>query len=166
MTSRTTSTSHVLSQIPLLASPHISLPSAVTLPYSYQTLPHGLPPPSTGSNPGEGYIVSPSGTVSQTPEAVLHSIHTLLSHIQSERSEAEEAWNTWERGIQERELMEKRRVAPGWLDTGVTILEPVKAGGAGGREDVKTAGVADGTQDAASTEEGNQLDQVFGKMAV
>lgn len=57
-------------------------------------------------------------------------------------------------------------MAPGWLDTGVTILEPARAGGAGGREDMRAAGMVDEAQDSASTEEGNQLDQVFGKMAV
>lgn len=34
----------------------------------------------------------------------------------------------WENSIRERELQEKRRRAPGWLDSDSKLLEPEKAG--------------------------------------
>lgn len=34
----------------------------------------------------------------------------------------------WEKGIQERDLAEKRRKAPGWLDSEQHLLQPEKTG--------------------------------------
>ena len=38
--------------------------------------------------------------------------------------EAQKTLSDWEKDIKERELAEKRRVAPGWLDRDEKILEP------------------------------------------
>ena len=38
--------------------------------------------------------------------------------------DAEETLKQWQAGIAERELAEKRRLAPGWLDRQEKILEP------------------------------------------
>jgi hypothetical protein len=55
----------------------------------------------------------------------------------------------WERGIKERELAEKRRKAPGWLDSEVRVLEPAK----------KTSGVAEiGDAKAKTAEPQNLMD--------
>lgn len=61
----------------------------------------------------------------------------------------------WEKGIEQRELMEKRRVAPGYLDTGMRILEPTRrqTPGTGGEERKDDGG-------------GEELDRVFGRMGV
>lgn len=39
----------------------------------------------------------------------------------------------WEEGIKERELAEKRRKAPGWLDSEMHLLQPAKNGESGER---------------------------------
>lgn len=167
---------HLLQQIPLTASPLIQLPTAVTLPYSYQSLPLGLPhpstapvPPTNGEGPppeGAGYITSPSGNVSQTPEAIIHSCHALIQHLQNQKSSAEQVWRDWEKSIEDRDLMEKRRVAPGYLDTGIQILEPTrKTFNASDNESQQvTKGGSGGEQ--GSTEAGDELDRVFGKMVM
>lgn len=41
--------------------------------------------------------------------------------------EADKVIKGWERELKERDLAEKRRVAPGWLDRDEKILEPTKA---------------------------------------
>ncbi|KAA8912433.1 hypothetical protein FN846DRAFT_933083 [Sphaerosporella brunnea] len=158
---------HLLQQIPLTVSPHIHLPTAVTLPYSYQSLPLGLPPPSTAPD-GGGYITSPSGNLSQTPEEVIRTCHSLLQHLQTQRIAAEQALRDWEKSIDDRELMEKRRMAPGYLDTGIQILEPIRKSTVPNPvgQHAAMAATAAGSDTPASTEEGDELDRVFGKMTV
>ncbi|KAF8541604.1 hypothetical protein BDD12DRAFT_829040 [Trichophaea hybrida] len=169
-------TSHLLQQIPLTASPLIQLPTAVTLPYSYQSLPLGLPHPSTAPVPpangevplpeGAGYITSPSGNVSQTPEAIIHSCHALIQYLQSQKSSAEQAWRDWEKSIEDRDLMEKRRVAPGYLDTGIQILEPTRKAVNTSESEPQQVTGRGGGDEQRSTEAGDELDRVFGKMAM
>ena len=60
------------------------------------------------------------------------------------QDDAEKTVSEWEASIRERELAEKRRVAPGWLDREEKILEPAK------RNAVVPAGLAGGV--AAATE--------------
>lgn len=153
----------VLAQIPLTVSPFINLPSAVTLPYTYRQLPPSLPPSSTTPIPPNvtpvppqsewGYIKSPSGASTTTPEKVIQLCDTLMHHLTAEREKAEAALRDWEKEIQDRELMEKRRVAPGYLDTGLRLLEPVKVH-------------KEKPVEAAHQEEESELDKAFGKMAM
>lgn len=49
--------------------------------------------------------------------------------MQREKDEGKRKVKEWEESIQERELQERRRKAPGWLDREERILEPEKAGG-------------------------------------
>lgn len=136
-------------------SPALQLPVAVTLPYSYQSpLPLRLPPASSVS------ITSPSGNVSQTPAEIIHACHMLLAHLQTQRAAAETAVADWEGGIAERELMEKRRVAPGYLDTGIQILEPTR------KSQASLMDEASGEGKAKNSGVGDELDRVFGKMGV
>lgn len=176
------STAHsLLQQLPLSVSPFIHLPTAVTLPYSYQTLPLSLPPSSTApptqqapilaasasasasSTPqaSGGYIVSPSGTFSTSPAAVINSCQNLISHIHTQQKNAEQSLRDWEKGIEDRELMEKRRVAPGYLDTGTRILEPIRRGTGVSPPPVGSPG--GGKVDDRG---GEEMDRVFGKMKV
>lgn len=110
-----------------------------------------------------GYITSPSGTFTTTPEAIIASCQGLISHLADERRAAEEKIKEWERSIEERELMEKRRVAPGYLDTGVTMLTPMKAGG--NKEEVKNQEKNDVSGvGAGDGKEGEELDRMFGRI--
>lgn len=47
------------------------------------------------------------------------------------QSDAEQELRELDERIRERELAEKRRVAPGWLDSEARLLEPERAGGTG-----------------------------------
>lgn len=97
-----------------------------------------------------------------TPQDVIRSCHVLLQHLQSQRSAAEKALRDWEKSIEDRELIEKRRVAPGYLDTGIQLLKPTRVGGGGGGE-VESVMDMDEVQDQRSKEAGEELDRVFGR---
>lgn len=115
----------LLAQIPLTVSPFISLPTATTLPYTYKTLPSTLPPSSTGDSDKAKYVVSASGYAAH-PDEIIASCKALQAHLQKLQDDAEKTLKEWEDGIKERELAEKRRLAPGWLDREEKILEPEK----------------------------------------
>lgn len=155
-------------------SPFLSLPSAVTLPYTYKNAPNSLPPsllaePGNGSKPK--YVVSSSGH-SASPEDIIVSCSALQKHISDKAEQSRKIIEEWENGIKQRELAEKRRVAPGWLDREEKILEPVKA-----KDEVKKgASLLDGgdTDGQAvpqmpaiqATREGEELDRAFGGLDV
>ncbi len=91
---------------------------------------------------------------------------------------------SWEEGIRERELAEKRRVAPGWLDREEKILEPARiaspsaAGRESARPDLMTDDLMDDVQQTAKlgesrgvsnvdkSSEGDELDRAFGGMDI
>lgn len=72
----------------------------------------------------------------------------------------------WERSITERELAEKRRVAPGWLDRDEKILEPTKAGPQESIMDTETLDVKAAGMAMSPTREGEELDRAFGGLDV
>jgi hypothetical protein len=116
--------------VPLTVSPFISLPTATTLPYTYKTLPNSLPPSSTGDNPAAEkpkFIVSSSGLAAH-PEDIIASCKALQDHLNKQQDHAEETLKRWQADVAERELAEKRRLAPGWLDRQEKILEPERRG--------------------------------------
>lgn len=82
----------------------------------------------------------------------------------------------WENGIRARELAEKRRVAPGWLDSEARILEPARRdahdGGKGkanimdiDASSAEATGLGESLSDKVSRE-GEQLDKAFGGLAL
>ncbi|KAK6334389.1 hypothetical protein TWF730_003603 [Orbilia blumenaviensis] len=160
----------LLAQIPLTVSPFAGLPTSITLPYDYVSLPASLPPPSSCQ------IVSPSGQSSISPDQLIADCGNLAAHLTNESKAAKEEIEKWVKSIEERELMEKRRVAPGWLDTGVVMLEPTKkavvpaASGSTAQlsmPEPKVLGVP--VQDGYSgqaTSPGEELDRAFGKLGV
>jgi hypothetical protein len=118
----------LLAQIPLTVSPFISLPTATTLPYTYKTLPSTLPPSSTGSaatatDEKARYVVSASGHAAH-PDDIISSCKVLQEYLRKVQDDADRVLNAWEESIKARELAEKRRVAPGWLDSDARLLEP------------------------------------------
>ena len=79
----------------------------------------------------------------------------------------------WQNTIDARELAEKRRIAPGWLDGATRILEPARVVKATGPEtpreslmdgDVSSADVSSLNQAAvvAPSRDGEDLDRAFG----
>ena len=110
----------------MTVSPFVSLPSAPTLPYTYKPLPSTLPPSSTAGPNGverEKYVVAPSGHAAH-PDEIISSCKALQAHIQKVQDDVESKIEEWQNELREKELAEKRRVAPGWLDRDEKILEP------------------------------------------
>lgn len=170
----------MLAQIPLTVSPFISLPTATTLPYTYKSLPSTLPPSSTGEDNGTDkpkYVVSASGHAAH-PDEIIESCQALQAHIQKLQDDAERTIKEWEESIKERELVEKRRVAPGWLDREEKILEPQRkrdSRALSNQMDVDM-NIMD-TQDSVGApitrslteqraSEGEELDRAFGNMGI
>jgi hypothetical protein len=153
----------------LTVSPFISWPSAVTLPYTYKTVPSTLPSSVTvDSNSTEKpqYVVSSSGHGAR-PEDVIASCKALQAHILKAEEDAQRKIKEWDEGIKERELAEKRRVAPGWLDRDEKILEPVRAGHQTTQPDLLDAQTSDGQGSVMAptispNREGEELDRAFG----
>ncbi|QSZ34485.1 hypothetical protein DSL72_006079 [Monilinia vaccinii-corymbosi] len=166
----------LLAQVPLTVSPFVSLPTATTLPYTYKTLPSTLPPPSTAASATSSdgkpkYVVSSSGHTAH-PDEIIASCKALQAYIQKAQDDADRELKAWEGAIAARELAEKRRVAPGWLDSDARILEPEKktVPGGGNLTDVAVsshdASRLAQTPVAVPNHEGDELDRAFGGMVL
>ncbi|MCJ1386824.1 hypothetical protein MMC17_009952 [Xylographa soralifera] len=169
----------LLAQVPLTVSPFISLPTATTLPYTYKSIPSTLPPSSTGEDNGTDkpkYVVSASGHAAH-PDEIIASCKALQAHLQQIQDDAERTVREWEDGVRERELAEKRRLAPGWLDREEKILEPAKKRNSVAASNAKAApepnimdsqdgGPAIRSLTEEKTAEGEELDRAFGGMGL
>ena len=119
----------LLQQTPLSVNPFIDLPKAPTLPHNYASLPSTLPPsmlnsPPALSNPElPAYVTSSSGFAAH-PRTIIAQDETLLDQIEKQQKDARKKVQRWEQSIKDRELAEKRRKAPGWLDSDNRILQP------------------------------------------
>ncbi|KAK3374115.1 hypothetical protein B0T24DRAFT_625680 [Lasiosphaeria ovina] len=135
----------LLQQVPLTVSPFVNLPTATTLPYTYKNMPNTLPPsasgivaaadiggPSSSGGPGADgsarpkYVVSSSGHAAH-PDDIIASCRALAAHVAKLQAEAEAELRALDERIRARELAEKRRLAPGWLDSDARLLEPERA---------------------------------------
>lgn len=117
----------------------------MTLPYTYKSIASSLPPSittapaSTSAGPVNGsnnpatiggktrYVVSSTGGHVAHPEEILASCQALEAHLKKTIIDAEKTIKDWEESIRERELAEKRRLAPGWLDREEKLLQPAAA---------------------------------------
>ncbi|OQD68448.1 hypothetical protein PENDEC_c035G03168 [Penicillium decumbens] len=168
----------LLAQVPLTVSPFINLPTSVTLPYTYKSVSSTLPPSMTvdPSNPdGKArYVISPSGEHAAHPEEILAACQSLEQHLKKTRNDAEGAIKAWEESIRQRDLAEKRRVAPGWLDSEEKLLQPSRASippeaqkGAESLLDSTSADQGSASMPAmAPQNEGAELDRAFGGLGV
>ncbi|KAK7966360.1 uncharacterized protein PG986_000637 [Apiospora aurea] len=126
-----TRTHPLLAQVPLTVSPFVTLPVAATLPYTYKSMPSTLPPSSTtglantAADAKPKYVVSASGHAAH-PDDIVASCQALQAHVAQMQEEAGRELRALEERIAARELAEKRRVAPGWLDSEARLLEPEK----------------------------------------
>jgi len=99
------------------------------------------------------------------------SCKALQAHVLNAQEDAQRTIKAWEEGVKEKELAEKRRVAPGWLDRDEKILEPVKAGHKTTQPDLLDAQASDGQSHVmppaiSPTREGEELDRAFGGLNV
>jgi hypothetical protein len=154
----------LLTQVPLTISPFLSLPTSVPLPYSYKSLPSTLPPSITSES---AYVTSASGSPAH-PDTILSSCTALQQHLSKLEAEARRTLKGWEDKRAAEDLAEKRRLAPGWLDSGVHILKPEE-------EEKKDKGVVENIMDddpqqreaeTKKVREGEELDRVFGGLKV
>ncbi|GAB1195716.1 hypothetical protein BDV32DRAFT_63136 [Aspergillus pseudonomiae] len=169
----------LLAQVPLTVSPFINLPSSVTLPYTYKSLPSTLPASVTvdPSNPETKprYVVSASGEHAASPEEILASCKSLEELLNKNRTDAEKAIQNWEESIVQRDLAEKRRVAPGWLDREEKLLQPSRSMASprpSGQPEHSLLDSLSTDPDASKLpsmkprDEGEELDRVFGGLNV
>ncbi|KAL6805610.1 hypothetical protein THARTR1_06168 [Trichoderma harzianum] len=168
---------HLLEQVPLTVSPFVSLPTATTLSYNYKTMPSNIPPSPLGipnasddpsSQPKPKYVVSNSGHAAH-PDDIIASCRALQAHISKMQEDAERDLRELEERIRERELAEKRRLAPGWLDSDARLLEPERTGPAPHLEPSPPTSLGQSDQGGSgdiSSDEGAQLDRAFGDMAL
>lgn len=120
------------------------------------------------------YVISTSGEHAAHPDEILAACQSLEQHLKKTRSDAEGTIKAWEESIKQRDLAEKRRVAPGWLDRDEKLLQPSRSttspGGSGPAESLLDSSSAD---QGASTmpsmvprDEGEELDRAFGGLGV
>ncbi|KAJ5602776.1 hypothetical protein N7537_005732 [Penicillium hordei] len=169
----------LLAQVPLTVSPFINLPTSVTLPYTYKSVPSSLPPSVTidpSSPDGKArYVVSPSGGHAAHPDDVLAACHSLEHHLNMARANADQAINSWKESIKQRELAEKRRLAPGWLDREEKLLQPSRASmSPDAQGDAHPSLLDSSSPDQGSSQlpsmvphnDGEELDRAFGGLGV
>ncbi|KAJ5794968.1 hypothetical protein N7457_001567 [Penicillium paradoxum] len=169
----------LLAQVPLTVSPFINLPTSVTLPYTYKSVSSTLPPSVTidPSNPDSKarYVVSSSGGHAAHPDDILAACHSLEQHLNKTRADADQAINSWKESIKQRELAEKRRVAPGWLDREEKLLQPSRTSlspGAPGEASPSLLDSSSPDQGASQMptmephDEGRELDRAFGGLGL
>lgn len=112
-----------------------------------------------------GYAAHPSAILAQNKE--------LLRRLEEQSETGRKKVEEWEKSIQERELAERRRRAPGWLDREERLLEPEKVNGNGigetgkslmDEEQDETAKRVSGVVDKKEVEDlGIELDRAFGR---
>ncbi|EHY54953.1 hypothetical protein HRR83_005789 [Exophiala dermatitidis] len=166
----TTKPHPLLAQVPLTVSPFLSIPTAVTLPYTFRSVPTSLPPSIVPDNGPEKpkYVVASSGH-SAHPDDIIASCKALQDHLRKTAEAAEKAIREWEEDIKARDLAEKRRVAPGWLDREEKILEPTKATNDRGPGHDLLDGQSETVISAPAmspSREGEELDRAFGNLGV
>jgi len=137
-------------------------------------------PSTSGSANKPKYVISGSGHAAH-PDDIIASCRALQAHVAKLQSDAEADLRALEERIRAQELAEKRRVAPGWLDSDARLLEPERkvgtpAGGYDGGAPQGSAGdlfahggdgnSAGGLSEMAVPDEGAELDRAFGVMSL
>ncbi|KAK2608371.1 hypothetical protein QQS21_003056 [Conoideocrella luteorostrata] len=163
----------LLEQVPLTVSPFVSLPSATTLSYNYKTMPSNIPPSGMGiptasdqasQQPKPQFVVSGSGHAAH-PDDIKASCRALLAHVTDLQQNAEKELQEFEERARQRDLAEKRRVAPGWLDSESRLLQPERVSGQAAEHAQPQLQMRDkGKEKALVDDEGAQLDRAFGGM--
>lgn len=164
--------------MPLTVSPFVSLPTAATLSYNYKSMPSSLPLSSLGipaapdgsssEQPRPKFVISPSGHAA-SPDDIVASCTSLLQHLTNLQESAEKELQRFENDTRERDLAERRRLAPGWLDSEARLLEPQKTTASQALDSASTlASQTDPPTESQSEVDkgGEELDRAFGSMAL
>jgi hypothetical protein len=122
-------------------------PKAVTLPYNYTKLPATVPAP-------------PATVTVQEVEAVTANFKQISDFIETSRAELRNEYTQWREGVDRREVEEKRRIAPGYLDTGNRLLQPVR------KTDTGSSSNDSATPANGKASPVNDIDKVFGKISL
>ncbi|KAI5867204.1 hypothetical protein GGS23DRAFT_592544 [Durotheca rogersii] len=174
VTMRDDRTHPLLAQVPLTVSPFVSLPTAATLPYTYKAMPSTLPAPASGvtgaSDEKVRYVVAPQSGHAAHPDDIVASCRALGAHIARVQDESERLLRELDARLRARDLAEKRRVAPGWLDSDARLLQPERkaaaaAAAVAGRFAEMSIADLDGPVSAISemaVDQGEELDRAFG----
>lgn len=136
-------------------------------------MPSTLPPSTLSAQPSASapdlaaYVTSSSGFAAH-PSTIEAQNKALLEQLDKQKADAKKRVEEWETNIKERELQEKRRKAPGWLDSEARILEPARK-----KEEVNLMDESvekDGEEgngqvrrDKEADDLGNQMDRAFGR---
>ena len=120
------------------------------------------------------YVVSSSGEHAAHPDDILAACHSLEKHLNKTRSDAEQAIGAWNESIKQRELAEKRRLAPGWLDREEKLLQPSRTGMSPSQIDTQQSLLDSSSAEQGSSQmpaikphdEGEELDRAFGGLGV
>lgn len=136
---------------------------------------------ATSSDEKPKYVVSSTGH-SAHPDDIIASCKALQDYIKKVQDDADRELKDWEEKIAARELAEKRRVAPGWLDSDARILEPERVGSRTATKPVTSSsqtnimdtevlnpespGLHNPSTSEASDEAGDELDRAFGGLEV
>jgi len=115
-------TASPLAQLVLVKSPYLQLPHSVSLPYNYTPLPSSVDTIVRVQQKGTANR-KPATDFSQVVASVELSAKKTTA-LQSEHEAYVEKVKLWEEQIREREVREKRRIAPGYLDTDQRLLVP------------------------------------------
>lgn len=119
--------------------------------------------------------MSSSGEHAAHPEEILASCLSLEEHLKKTRTDAENSIKDWEEAIKQRDLAEKRRVAPGWLDREEKLLQPSRATPSPATKEHQEQSLLDSSsadQDSsklpsmAPRDVGEELDRAFGGLDV
>ncbi|ODH38135.1 hypothetical protein ACO22_02549 [Paracoccidioides brasiliensis] len=165
----------LLAQIPLTVSPFISLPTATTLSYTYKSVSSTLPP-SVSVDPSSSdkvrYVLAPGGGHVAHPSEILASCEALEKHMKKMQEDSLAAIKDWEESIRKRDLAEKRRIAPGWLDREEKLLQPMRVtphasegeSTSPQNQHPTTHKCKEGTSGTISESEGQELDRAFGAL--
>lgn len=117
--------------------------------------------------------MSASGQHAAHPDDIIASCRALQAHLTRLTEDARATVRQWEEGIRERDLAEKRRVAPGWLDEEVKMLVPERKGDGGGQQGGSLLDEAapqqqqgEAMQGVVQSDEGAELDRAFGGLGI
>ncbi|TQV95622.1 hypothetical protein V2A60_000807 [Cordyceps javanica] len=125
-----------------------------------------------GDQPKPRFVVSQSGNAAH-PDDIVASCQALRAHVAKLQDDADRELRAFEERIRERDLAEKRRLAPGWLDSDARLLQPEKgaAAQAAAQQAENELMVGEPTTagrvgEAPATDEGAALDRAFGGMNI
>uniref|UniRef100_A0A060T3L7 ARAD1C38302p n=1 Tax=Blastobotrys adeninivorans TaxID=409370 RepID=A0A060T3L7_BLAAD len=134
----------VLSQIPLIVTSRP--PQSVTLPFNFNKLPSSLP----------------ATEVNETLDRVIQDSSLFVEASERRRKDRIGAYEEWKRNVDRREIEEKRRIAPGYLDSSNKILLPTR------NQEPSQHEPAQDEQDKSNAQQSeiSEIDKAFGRVEI